>query len=75
MGDLTTIFQAGKASIMNIGDQIRALADQIAGAADQTDVMLLELQKLTAQYTLVNSTTSALIKSFSDTFQGIIQKI
>lgn len=71
---LTEVLNAALAGIQKLDSEIRDLAKQ--GSGDGTDTTLfLQLQSAAANYQTAVASTSAVIKTFSDTYQGVIQKI
>ena len=71
---LTEVLNAALTGIQKLDSDIRDLARQSSGSGNNT-TLFLELQSAAANYQTAVSSTSAVIKTFSDTFQGVIQKI
>ena len=68
--DLTNVALSG---VQQIEADIRAFVAKSQGSADTT--LYLQLQSKVSVFQMAVSVTSAVVKSLSDTFQGVIQKI
>lgn len=72
---LNEVLSAATTGISNIDAEIRKLAASASGTGNVDSTTFLQLQNLSSQYQMAVSTTSATMKNFADTMQGVIAKI
>jgi hypothetical protein len=72
---LNEVLSAALAGIKGLDTEIRTLASSASGTENIDSTTFLKLQNLSSQYQMAVSTTSATMKNFADTMQGVIQKI
>jgi hypothetical protein len=72
---LNEVLSTALSGIKSLDSQIRTLASSASGSENIDSTTFLELQNLSSQYQMAVSTTSATMKNFADTMQGVIQKI
>lgn len=69
------VLSAAMTSLHNMEDKITEFAKSIKDKENVSSTEFLELQSMASQYQMAVSTTSATLKNFADTMQGVIQKI
>lgn len=72
---LSDVLAAATTGISSLDTQLRALASTASNSSSTDSTTFLELQNLSAEYQMAVSVTSSIMKSLSDTMQGVIQKI
>ncbi len=72
---LNEVITAALSGIKSLDSQIRTLASSASGSENIDSTTFLQLQNLSSQYQMAMSTTSAVMKSFADSMQGVISKI
>lgn len=70
---IESITDVALTGIQRLEGDIRDLAAKAQGTSDSA--LFLQLQSKVSVYQMAVSVTSAVVKSLSDTFQGVIQKI